>query len=404
MKWSKKNSNENVEQYVWRMCLLHDDGDLGWDEITDAINKELFGDDTDKYYGESKYRKEFQNAKKFYDAGVFDGKLDDEHLRTLQAQNNEIYKEKILLSDERREYNRMRTADARMERLHSEIIEAAKSLNKLKPLEYSFHPIPSYYNKEAILCLSDWHYGMVTDNIWNTYNTEVCRARVEQLYTLASDAIMTHMIKKLHIVMLGDAAHGAIHGVCRVQAEENTCDQLMQVSEIMADLINDLSKLVEEVNVYSCYGNHLRTVQKKEDSIHSDNMEKIIPWWIKERLSSNKKVHVIDSPYYEFTKFTICGKNICCLHGDLDTFKDIGLTVNTIFTKKFGETIDYTISGDKHHLEELERYGVESILVRSLCGTDDYANSKRLYSKAGQTLIIFNNAYGRECTYNFPLD
>ena len=98
------------------------------------------------------------------------------------------------------------------------------------------------------------------------------------------------------------------------------------------------------------------------------------------------------------------GYNICCLHGDLDNFKNIVTTVNTIFSRKFGETIDYTVSGDKHHLEEFEQFDIESILIRSLCGTDDYANNKRLYSKAGQTLMIFNDEYGRESTYHIPLN
>ena len=47
---------------------------------------------------------------------------------------------------------------------------------------------------------------------------------------------------------------------------------------------------------------------------------------------------------------------------------------------------------------------IESILIRSLCGTDEYANNKRLYSKPGQTLIVFNPEYGREATYHIPLD
>ena len=42
----------------------------------------------------------------------------------------------------------------------------------------------------------------------------------------------------------------------------------------------------------------------------------------------------------------------------------------------FNETIDYTISGDKHHLEEFEQFGIESIMCRSLCGADDYANNR----------------------------
>ena len=178
----------------------------------------------------------------------------------------------------------------------------------------------------------------------------------------------------------------------------------MHVSEIMAEAINELSYYVNTVMVYSCYGNHMRTVQDKNDSIHSDNMEKIIPWWMKQRLRDNSKVTIVESEYREFTRLNVFNYKICAVHGDLDTFKNIGVTVNTIFTKKFGETIDYTISGDKHHLEEFEQFGIESILIRSLCGTDDYANNKRLYSKPGQTLMIFNDDYGRESTYHISLD
>ena len=177
----------------------------------------------------------------------------------------------------------------------------------------------------------------------------------------------------------------------------------MNVSEIMAEAIGELSKYVNHITLYSCYGNHMRTVQDKDESIHSDNMEKLIPWWLEWRLKDNSKVEIKYSEYKEFTKLNVLGYNICCLHGDLDNFKNIGTTVNTIFSRKFGETIDYTVSGDKHHLEEFEQFDIESILIRSLCGTDDYANNKRLYSKAGQTLMIFNDEYGRESTYHIPL-
>ena len=51
---------------------------------------------------------------------------------------------------------------------------------------------------------------------------------------------------------------------------------------------------VNEVSVYSTYGNHARTVQKKEDSIHSDNMERIIPWWLSYRLKDNKNYGLIE--------------------------------------------------------------------------------------------------------------
>lgn len=373
-----------------------------WKSITDMINRELGIDETE-FRGESAYRKRYQAAKKFYE-NCFSKMESDTYAKEVKVMTDKLYKERKKFYDQKREYNKLLTSDARAEHLTEELILAANRLNEFEPLIFENKYFDSNIHKEALIAFSDWHYGMVTDNIWNKYDTKICRKRVKQFVEIAKGFLELNNIGVLNIVTLGDAANGSIHVSCRVKSEEDTCDQLMHVSEIMAEAINELSKVVNKVYVYSCYGNHLRTIQNKEDSIHSDNMEKIIPWWIKQRLKDNYKVNIIESEYKEFTKLNILGFNICCIHGDLENFKNIGTTVNTIFSRKFGETIDYTISGDKHHLEEFEQFDIESVLIRSLCGADDYANNKRLYSKPGQTLMIFNDVYGRESTYHIPLN
>lgn len=379
---------------------------MEWNDIAALINKEFRGEDESLYRTEAAYRKPYQQSKRFYEAGVFNRLDEDSYFKELQLQKDAVYKERRQLYDQRREYRKLLTSDARADHLTEEMIKCAKELNTEYPLigVGSDYRVKSDIHKCAILCWSDWHVGMVTDNIWNKYNIEICKQRVRKMIEYTIKYLELNNIGDLRILMLGDAAHGAIHSSCRVQAEENTCDQLMHVSELMAEAINELSYYVNTITVYSCYGNHMRTVQDKNDSIHSDNMEKIIPWWMKQRLKDNKKVTIIESEFREFTRFNVFNYKICAVHGDLDNFKNLGVTVNTIFTKKFGETIDYTISGDKHHLEEFEQFGIESILIRSLCGTDDYANNKRLYSRPGQTLMIFNDDYGRESTYHIPLD
>lgn len=330
---------------------------------------------------------------------------EDEYFKELRAQKDTIYKEKRKLYDQRREYNKLLVSDARAEHLCEELIKSANRLKDEKPLIFEKKWFKPNVHKEAVLCWADWHYGMITDNIWNTYNTEICRERVKTLVEITKEFIALNNIDVLTILTLGDFAHGGIHTGCRVQSEEDVCDQLMHVAELMAEAINELSSVVNHIDVYSCYGNHMRTIQNKNDSIHSDNMEKVIPWWLRQRLQNNTKVEIIESEYKEFTRVNILGKHICAVHGDLEKdFKKIGVTINTIFSKKFGETIDYTISADKHHIEEFEQMGIKSVLVPCLCGTDDHANNGRLYSDAGQTLMIFNDVYGRESTYHIPLN
>ena len=380
--------------------------DLDWSEICDKYNLD-FNPDTIRKGAQpplvgSAFVSEYY---KWKESQRDSDTKEDSYFKELQIQKDAIYKEKRKLYDQRREYNKLLISDARAEHLCEELVKSANKLNEEKPLVFKEKWFKPNIHKEAVLCWADWHYGMITDNIWNTYNTEICRERVKTLVEITKEFLELNQIDVLTILTLGDAAHGSIHTGCRVQSEEDTCDQLMHVSELMAEAINDLSSVVNHIDVYSCYGNHMRTIQNKNDSIHSDNMEKIIPWWLKQRLQNNTKVEIIESEYKEFTRVNILGSHICAVHGDLEKdFKKIGVTINTIFSKKFGETIDYTISADKHHIEEFEQLGIKSVLVPCLCGTDDHANNGRLYSDAGQTLMIFNDVYGRESTYHIPLN
>lgn len=406
------NFNEELEKYglsadtYEKVCKdisdkLEGNNDLDWSEIQtkynitcnpDTIRKAsstIFGGQFRTEYLKNQI---YTNPEEFSKEKELDKKLAD------------IRKEKQKLFDQRREYNKLLTSDARAEHLNDELLRVAENLNVEYPLIQLDEYKPVNTKREALLAFSDWHYGMVTENIWNIYNTDICKRRVEKLVSKVIDYLELNRIDMLHIVLLGDAAHGGCHVSCRVKSEEDVCDQIMHVSEIMAEAINKLSAHVNHITVYSCYGNHLRTIQNKQDSVDSDNLEKLIPWWLKQRLKGNDRIDIVESEYKEFTRIDICGYKVCCVHGNLDNFRNIGSTVNTIFSRKFGENIDYTISGDKHHLEEFEQFDIESILIRSLCGTDDYANEKRLYSKPGQTLMIFNLEDGREATYHIPLD
>lgn len=397
--------NEGYYHYIWRVDNLIISGKYdNWEQVTPIVNKELYGDDEPQYKGESAFRKEVKYARNFYEAGVFNDFNEEKYLKELQLQKDELYKVKRQVADQRREYNKLLASDGRADNLSNYLIEVADNLNKEQPLDFDKF-ISTYLDKEGVIVFSDWHYGMVTDNIWNKFNTEICKERVVKFVSKAKNYIKINQIKKLHILLLGDEIHGGIHTSARVASEEYVSEQLMKVSEIIAQAINELSNTVQETFVYNTYGNHARSIQNKNDSIHSDNMEKLIPWWLEQRFKERDDIHIMYSDFHEFIKLNVCGYNIVAAHGDLEgNFKNIGVTFNTIFSKLYGETIDYTITGDKHHLEEFEQFGIESILSRSLCGSDDYASDKRLYSSPGQTLIVFNNEDGRESTYNIKLN
>lgn len=321
-------------------------------------------------------------------------------LSDIEKKTVELQKERQKLSDQRREYNKLISADGRAEHLHDVLIEAARNVNDTVGKLYcddSGKDFP-YSGNEAVLVLSDWHYGMKTENIFNKYNTEICKYRVRSVVDSAIERIRLHSCDVLHIVLLGDMFHGAIHTSARVASEEIVCDQIIQVSEIIAQSIQRLSKIVGEVHVYSTYGNHARTVQKKKDNIHRDNMERLIPWWLKERLAGDN-IHVEDDTGTEFISFDVCGHTICAAHGDLDSVNSSPRLLYTLFQKQFGYDLECIILGDKHHRESFEELGVVSMISGSLCGADDYANEHRLFSTPSQLLLIFNECDGLDAEY-----
>lgn len=210
-----------------------------------------------------------------------------------------------------------------------------------------------------------------------------------------------HAVRKLHILLMGDFCHGAIHTTARIESRETVADQVMHVSELLAEVISHLADEVDEIEVYSTYGNHMRTVQNKKDSQHNDNMERLIPWWLSERLHYEDNVNI--HPASEFIHLHSCGVNIVATHGDLDSVNHFGVMSNTMFSKKYGITIDYAIMGDKHHAESMEQYGIETTIVPSLCGTDSYAHSKRLYSNPAQKLLILKDGCGVDAEYTLKV-
>ena len=378
--------------------------DLDWEDIVEALGLDCHRDSLRKAASVTPYSG-YAVAQYFKRKFAAADKPDqDEYLGELDFKIMEMRKETKRFYDQRREFNKLVDRLGREENLEDRLVDAAIALNEQLPLRVDKDIHYTYDDNEAILVFADWHYGMKTDNIWEKFNTEVCRNRVERLVATAIERIRLHRCRRLHILLLGDMAHGAIHTSARVASEELVCDQVMQVSEIIAQAVNALADEVEETVVHATYGNHLRTVQNKNDSIHADNMERLIPWWLEQRLVGRGDVVFPEAEYYEFLYFDVCGYNICATHGDLDNVKNAGRTLNTLFVKKYGSEIDYVILADKHHKEEFEELGIESMIVRSLCGTDEYANGKRLYSTPGQLMMVFKPGIGADAYYQIKLN
>lgn len=304
--------------------------------------------------------------------------------------------------DQRREYAKLVAHDSRREHLYSVLEKAASELSdsvgdifggeKLSEIDFD--------DTGAVLILSDWHYGMVTDNVFNYYSPMICKERVRRVINETIKKLRLHKCRQLDVVVLGDLIHGAINTSARVASEELVCDQIMQVSEILAQAIEELSQHVLSLHVYITYGNHARTTPSKKDSIHRDNMERIIPWWLEHRLKGHSNITIVPDDGNEFILLSPYGHDIVATHGDLDDVKNSPRLLSVLLGKRYGADIEYVILGDKHHRESFNELGISSVICGSLCGTDEYANTKRLYSIPEQLLLIVDEQHGVDAEYH----
>lgn len=318
---------------------------------------------------------------------------------------DKAFRERTWLNDQRREYNSLLRKDARAEHLYDIITSSALKLNEEKPLraEYQLLGEQGESKKEAVLVLSDWHYGQTANNIYNVYSTEICRERVAAVACEAMYQCKLHQVKKLHVFILGDMIEGCLRASSRVASEELAADQVIHVSELLAELIDALAENVREICVYSTWGNHGRMVQNFADSIHADNVEKIIGWWLRTRFIDADNIRFPDANWGELIRANVCGYTVIGTHGDLDMDRDAVLKLNAIHQNEHGARIDWFIAGHAHEIKGAENSGIPVIGAGCLNGTDEYAKNKRLFSRPGQTMLIFRPDCGVESRIDIRL-
>lgn len=377
--------------------------DVDYTEIAEALYGQPYASDVARrmLYGS---RRTLEVLDRERESGVEDDAIADE----IKSQKYELRKERQRFFDQRRELNKLIASEGRREHLYDSLRESAAALRETVGKIWEHHDAyrspGSTSDNEAVLVFSDWHYGMICDNVFNRFDTDTCKRRVRAVVDGAVRRIALHDCSKLHVVILGDLFHGAIHTSARVASEEIVCDQIMQVSEILAQAIEELSGCVNQTVVYMTYGNHGRTVQQKNDNIHRDNMERLIPWWLKERFSGRVNITIHDESEDEFVLLNVAGHDICAAHGDLDSVRHSPRLLTALFERQYGVHIERILLGDKHHRESFEELGVTAQICGSLCGVDEYASTKRLFSVPSQLLLVVNRDDGVDAEYNISVE
>ena len=316
--------------------------------------------------------------------GLIDDAFDLNNEDSLVKRRAELYKEKQQVRDEWTTYNRMMREDARIETFKQAITDAAKNLKPFKPVVYSGS---SFVSTEAIALLSDLHIGVEFDDFCNTYNLEVAKKRVSKYINDIKKYCRLHKVKRLNVVNLGDLISGIIHPTIRLEQEFDVIEQIMNASEILAGILSELQAVAPEVIYRSCTDNHSRAVANKHEAIEKENFYRLIDWYIQERLKDTEIIFKNDNLSNEIGKFDLLnGKKVMFSHGHNDV-------PNKIFQSFIGATeeyIHYVLLGHYHNEKVKNFQNMRVFINGSIVGTDDYAASKRLYTKPSQMLLVFD--------------
>ena len=385
----KKSPYENEKEYCIRICSLKETYGFSWKEISELLNSELnYNFSTDRY---RKIYEKYKKGKDDYTSNEID---------ILDEKAFSVQKERIKLQEERTQINSLVRALAREETLKEIAIEVSKSISNDKLLPSPKKQKVIKNTTKGILVISDWHYGIDVDTYYNKYNPDIAKKRVRQLLDESINIIKLENISEVYIVNLGDMISGAIHLPLRINSRIDVITQTIEVSEILAEFISELSTYCI-CNYGDVTDNHSRLDPNKKESLQVESFTRIISWYLKERLKNNKNVKFIENKFgADIYSFDVFDHKILAVHGDKDPQRKI-LTQLTTFTQ---EHFDLVLSAHRHHFFADEENETELYSNGSLMGADDFAASLRRNNKPSQLFIVANKDNISSKIYKIKLD
>lgn len=298
-----------------------------------------------------------------------------------------LYKQQVKTADASRAYRALIRDEARLEEFNDKLCEAIKSLPPLENDATTYTFSLEDETQEAVLMLSDWHIGVKFHNPFNSFDTEIARKRLKKLAEDVSNYCHKYNVKVLNILVLHDLIAGSIHINGRIEQEMDVISQVTTASELLCELLVKLSVAAPIVRYRSCVDNHSRITPQLSEHIASESFTRLIDRYVAARLQNYGIEFVNDNLDPSVGMFKLMNGKVCVYeHGHLGN-------LNTFFQDMVcytGEKIDYGFVGHYHN-EKLKTIHTFKLFVNgSLVGMEQYALSKRLFSKPAQSLIIFD--------------
>lgn len=382
-------SDETLIDYQMRLYRNKDAYGLSNEEIGRILNEE-----GDICKDESAWRKYTYAFLDGYDYAVADSTDSNVALLELREAQDELYKERIRLQDVRREHRAELRLEARAEKLQEVVVESASIIANSKPLleietEVDFD---GETTKVAVLQISDWHYGDFVDRFMNQFDKQEFYNRVSKLVHETAEIMKKEKFDKLIVINQGDLVSGSIHISTRVNEECDVISQTIEVAEVIAEMLNELSRYTNTVEYKGITDNHSRLTKNKMAHIERENFQSLIKWHLDTRFENHSKVKITNNVIDGFEEIEIgyieiFDKVAFFTHGHHDRLNSI-IPDLTLMLKEMPITV---FTGHNHKNYEDEVHGIDLIMCPSLIGVSDYSMQVRLTSKPRQKLTVFEN-------------
>ena len=400
----KRLDNENEENFLWRIGQAKDNGlvDYSWEEIADIMNKE-FRDDISEYRSEAAYRKPYQQAKRFYEAGTFKDFSQEEYIAELREAKQEIRKAKQQLFDERTSYNKSLREQARRESMF-DIVKRA--IEEYRPIRFNYQPqVDQKSDNDLIIHLTDIHCGINIDSPMNKFNTEILKDRLQKYLDEIIKIQRMYQSENAYLILGGDNIVGLIHLNARIEAKENVITQIMTVTDLISDFIYELSKIFSKVEVHSTAGNHSRSTASKDETTKGENFDLLVPYICKKDLKNIDNVKFVDNCLdCDIATFKVRGHMVYATHGDKDTVKNVVYHMTNFARKAKLPLPDLCYLGHRHtnSLETID--DVKVIQSGCIDGMDSYTIDSRLVGTPEQTVTVVTEKHRVKALCDIPLD
>lgn len=319
-------------------------------------------------------------------------------LGEIEYKKMELQKERQKFFDQRNALNKILRERSRQEELN-DIITSAVSNGDLPTLEY-VSPLTTYSGRDLLVSLNDIHYGAVVDNYWHHYNSDICKQMFEKYLARIIQIGEEQNAENCIVWCNGDEISGNIHYSIAISNKENVIQQIVGVSELIAEFLAGLSKHFNSVQFVSIPGNHSRLSPNKDLALNEERLDDLVEWYLKARLQGFENVEVGAGTRIDPTMYVIDirGNTYLGVHGDFDcSDKNVQSLQTMAMTPVYA-----VLSGHLHHNKIDTIQGIKTVMAGSFLGMDTYCVSKRIFGKPEQLVCVVGED-GIICSYDVAL-